>query len=658
MTRHRQPRTDDFNRNRSGEEGHSGFRPDLEGVLDTVNGIVWECEPETFRFRFVSGRAEALLGYPVELWTNAPHFWADHLHPDDRDRVVSFRRGETAEGRDHVLEYRMLTADGRSVWRRDICSVVCENGRPVSLGGVMVDISERKRAEEVLRVTVDRLQAVMRHAPLVLFAQDRDGVVTLCEGRGLELAHIDPKDVVGRSIPDLFPGIPGAERIRANLRRALAGEEFTDLADFAGRTAETRYQPIRDERGEPNGLIGLVIDVTERVQAEKEREAIEAQMLHAQKLESLGVLAGGIAHDFNNLLMIILGNSDLVLEGLGPGDGTREKVEQIHRAARSAADLTNQLLAYSGQRQVELGPLDLSQIVREMEDLLRVAVSKKAVLRFDLAEELPPIDGDSAQISQVVMNLVTNASDALGAENGVIDVRTGVQELRRGDLSETHLRENLTEGPYLFLEVSDTGAGMSEETRTRIFDPFFTTKFTGRGLGLATVLGIARSHRGAVRVYSEPGRGSLFHVVFPCSRRESADVAAPAPAPRLWSGSGTLLVVDDDAGVRELSGELARRLGFKVLSAEDGTRAVETFRAHADEIAAVLLDLTMPGASGGAVADELRRVRSDLPIVLMSGFSADHPTSGWAQTLGRAGFLQKPFTREDLAEALRGVLGG
>jgi CheY-like chemotaxis protein len=234
-----------------------------------------------------------------------------------------------------------------------------------------------------------------------------------------------------------------------------------------------------------------------------------------------------------------------------------------------------------------------------------------------------------------------------------------MQELRGGGISESFLPENPAEGAYVFLSVRDTGAGMSEETRNRIFDPFFTTKFTGRGLGLASVLGIVRSHRGAVRVRSEPGGGSDFHAVFPCSHRADADADAATldPASLPWNGGGTLLVIDDDAGVRELTAELARRLGFQVLSAADGIRAVEIFRAHADETTVVLLDLTMPGASGSEIAGQLRRIRPDVPIVLMSGFSLDHPTAGWANTLGRAGFVQKPFTRDDLAQALQRVLG-
>jgi PAS domain S-box-containing protein len=321
------------------QRGHGlrdGFRPDYEGLLDSVSGIVWECDPETLKVRFLSRQAERLLGYPLEALTKDPDFWIDHLHPEDRERFAAARHRATAEHSPHELEYRVIAADGRTVWLRDICSIVVEGGRPTSMRGVMVDITERKEIEAALRVTNEHLHTVMRNAPVVLFALDREGVVTLCAGKALELAGLDADQVIGHSIPQLFHGIPGGDRIRANLQQGLSGREFTDNADFAGRTSETRYMPIRDEDGNTSGLIGVVTDVTERARAQKEREAIESQMRDAQKLESLGLLAGGVAHDFNNLLMIILGNSDLALESLETSSATRARGSTRRPGRRSS----------------------------------------------------------------------------------------------------------------------------------------------------------------------------------------------------------------------------------------------------------------------------------------------------------------------------------
>jgi signal transduction histidine kinase len=296
----------------------------------------------------------------------------------------------------------------------------------------------------------------------------------------------------------------------------------------------------RNEKGEPCGAIGLVVDVTDRVRAEKDRRAIETQMQHTQKLESLGVLAGGVAHDFNNLLMAVLGNADLVLADL-PGSGqARGKVERIQRAARAASHLTQQLLSYAGTGELDAHPLDLSSLVAEMTDLLLVSISKKAELRCDLADGLPPVDADAARMTQVILNLVINASDALGDEHGEIRVRTGFFEADRECAAQAFLHGDLEEGPYLFLEVSDTGVGMDEVTRSRIFDPFFTTKFVGRGLGLATTLGIVRGHGGTVSVYSEPGEGTRFRVLLPCAMGATAVRRAPPAVEVSWKASGTL----------------------------------------------------------------------------------------------------------------------
>ena len=394
---------------------------------------------------------------------------------------------------------------------------------------------------------------------------------------------------------------------------------------------------------------------TQRERAEREHRYLEAQIQHLQKLESLGVMAGGIAHDFNNLLMPILGQVDLVLGDLPASSPAGERLKRIRAAAARLSELTSKLLAYTGKSALEMRPLDLSQLVREMSELLRMSVSKRVDLEFDLEDGLPAVDADSSQVGQVAMNLVLNASEAMGGESGTVTVRTGLMHAAADYLSESHSFEERPEGPYVYLEVADPGCGMDAATRRQLFDPFFTTKFTGRGLGLAVVLGIVRGHRGAVHVESEPGRGTTFRILFPRSDRAAEPLARRAPATAPWRASGTVLVVDDEADVRELAEEMLRRLDYEVITAREGSEAVAALRTHADKIDVVLLDLTMPGLSGEETLREIRSIEPDQEVVLMSGYSEEFAGSRFEGRI--AGFLQKPFTREELGEALARCTG-
>jgi two-component system cell cycle sensor histidine kinase/response regulator CckA len=317
------------------------------------------------------------------------------------------------------------------------------------------------------------------------------------------------------------------------------------------------------------------------------------------------------------------------------------------------------MLAYSGKGKFVVESLDLSKLVEEMAHLLRVSVSKKAILRFNLADHLPAIHADATQIRQVVMNLITNASDALGPRSGVVVVNTGVTYADRAYLSATPTHDELPAGYYVYVEVTDTGCGMDADTLTRIFDPFFTTKFSGRGLGLSAVLGIVRGHHGALKVDSAPGRGTTFRVLFPRSEApESSGEAATGEKSTTgpdWRGTGTLLVVDDEEAVRIVAKMTLERFGFSVLTAGDGQEALECFRAHAGEITAVLLDMTMPKMSGEEVFQELRRIRPDIPIILSSGYDEEDAVSLFTgQKL--AGFVQKPYRPMELLEKVRTVL--
>ena len=390
-----------------------------------------------------------------------------------------------------------------------------------------------------------------------------------------------------------------------------------------------------------------------------ERRRTEDQMRQTQKLESLGVLAGGIAHDFNNLLAGILGNVGIAKSEVEDGDDPTESLVNIETAARRAADLTRQMLAYSGRGAFVIQRIDLSSLVAEMAHLLSSAITKKAVLRLHTLEQLPPVEGDATQLRQVVMNLITNASDSLGDGAGTITITTGVTQATRAELASMYIDERLPEGEYVFLQVQDTGCGMDDETQARIFDPFFTTKFTGRGLGLAATLGIVRGHRGAIGVESAPGRGTTIRLLLPVCRKDAA-VEAPAapmvPEPGVvaWKGAGRILVVDDEELVRSLASRVLEASGFEVVGATDGLEALEVFEREPQSIRLVLLDWMMPRLSGAETLDALRERRADLPVILSSGY-AEQTVSGRLDDRLTV-FIQKPYRPQELLAKVRAAL--
>lgn len=399
----------------------------------------------------------------------------------------------------------------------------------------------------------------------------------------------------------------------------------------------------------------LAREVNDRKHAEEERRKLEAQMRQTQKLESLGVLAGGIAHDFNNLLTSILGYADLASLELPPGSSARRHVDEVVNGARRAAELTNQMLAFSGKGRFVIEPLNLSEVVESMVRLLQVSISKKCALQINLAPNLPSVETDGAQIRQVIMNLIINASEAIGGNNGTIGINTGVMHCDKLYLSESYLDDDLPEGKYVYLEVTDTGHGMSPETIARIFDPFFTTKFTGRGLGLAAVLGIVRGNRGAIKVYSELGRGTLFKVLLPASDLPPVTIKSNDEHPREWITKGTALVVDDEDSVLALASRMMSTMGLSVLTATDGQSAVEVFRRESHRINLILLDMTMPNMNGEETFREIRNIRKDIKIILTSGYNEQTATSHFVGK-GLAGFIQKPYSFEELSSLVRSVM--
>jgi len=343
----------------------------------------------------------------------------------------------------------------------------------------------------------------------------------------------------------------------------------------------------------------------------------------------------------------VLGNIEFGLLQVEQGSPAARSFMEARVSAERAADLSRQMLAYSGKGNFVIEAVDVNALVSEIGSLLEVSVSKNVALSYDLHRGLPPVVADVTQLHQVLLNLVTNASDSIGDEGGVVTIRTGLRACDRACLSETYLDDHLAEGDYLFIEITDTGCGMDPETMQRIFDPFFSRKFTGRGLGLASALGIVRGHSGAMKVASAEGSGTTFTVLLPVgncvalvSPEEEEEVASS-------EGGGTVLLVEDEDAVRDIGKRLLEQAGFAVVAAADGCEAVDYYREHCDEVSCVLLDLTMPRMGGEETFQELRRIREDVRVVLSSGFSEQEAVGRFAEG-GICGFVQKPYRFEKL----------
>ncbi len=471
-----------------------------------------------------------------------------------------------------------------------------------------------------------------------------------------------PEELLGKPFYDLFHPDQRNELREAALQTFTRKESFRE---FINRNQHkeghevwlsTSGVPIFGADKELVGYRGADTDITARVRAEHEGARIAQRIQEAQRMESLGLLAGGIAHDFNNLLVGVLGNVGMALKKVGPDSPALYHLFGIEKAARRAAELTNQLLAYSGRSRFVVEPLDLSRLVSEMGHLLETAIAKSACVRFDLSPDLPAVLGDAAQLRQVVMNLITNASDALGERSGVITVTTGQQVLDGAALEHIDLGWEPAPGRFVFVEVSDTGAGMNRDTQSQIFDPFFSTKATGRGLGLAAVLGIVRGHQGAIRISSKPGRGTTFKVLLPASEQPPQQETEDETSTSQWRGQGCILVVDDEAAVRETTRLVLEECGFEAMLAADGLEAIEILARHKGDICAVLLDMSMPQMSGRETYSELRKLCPEMPVILTSGYHEQDAMTDFDAD-GLAGFVQKPYDIDDLIAVVQRVLG-
>jgi len=530
------------------------------------------------------------------------------------------------------------------------------------VSGHIAQIIERKWAEEKLRQSKQRLLLHAQQTQFAYIEWTTEMEPLVWNPAAEKIFGFTKEEVLGRRVFEMIVPDEVKETVQEIVAGIVSGEGGTHSINKNvtkdGRTilCEWYNTPLVDDRGRVIAIASLAQDLTERDRAEKEKRKLEAQVQHAQKLESLGLLAGGIAHDFNNLLMAILGNADLALMELSSGSPARDCLEEIVKTTRTAAELCNQMLAYSGRGRFNITSLDLSEIVREMVNMIEVSTSKKAVVNYFLKEDLPFMEGDASQIRQVILNLITNASEAIGDQIGSISISTGIRECSRSYLADSFLEGEPVEGTYVYLEVSDTGCGIDKESIGRLFDPFYTTKFTGRGLGLSAVHGIVRGLKGAIKVTSRQGHGTTFTALFPVSGdQNSVEKEVREKNPVEIGFSGTLLIADDEESIRMVGKRLLERLGFNVLTADNGSHALDIFRKEFQQIDCTILDMTMPELDGKQTFRQMRKIKPDARIILSSGYTEQEVTENLLEE-GLSGFIQKPYRLSSLSEKLAEVL--
>jgi two-component system cell cycle sensor histidine kinase/response regulator CckA len=508
-----------------------------------------------------------------------------------------------------------------------------------------------KRAEEEQSqpTSAETIRVLLNAAPNAAFLIDLGGTVLAANEKALSRMGKTAAELVGKPLADFLPPELGAARRQRGLEVIRTGQPLHFEDEWNGLTYSSSIHPIHDEKGRVVKLAVYSKDITAEMRSEEERKRLTRQLQQAQKMEAIGTLAGGIAHDFNNLLMAIQGNVSLALFDMDSSHPQHRILANIEKLVRSGADLTSKLLGYARKGKYESRPLGLNDLVRETSETFGRMRKDITILR-DLSEDLKNVIADKGQVEQVLLNLFVNAADAM-PNGGKLILRT--RNVTHRDIPDKGFAINA--GNYVLLTVTDTGIGMDKEILTRIFDPFFTTKKMGRGtgLGLASAYGIIKSHNGYIDVISEKDQGSAFYIYLPASEQRAPE--SPEPSRRPEGGIGTVLLVDDEDSVMEVTAQMIERLGYTVIRARSGREAIERFRENGDRVSLVLLDMIMPEMGGGEVFDELKRLNSRVKVLLASGYSMQ----GQAREIinrGCIGFIQKPFSMEDLAFKLRSAL--
>ncbi len=614
-------------------------------ALSAARLSVWHCD---LREKSITlSPPNAALGDPRTFAE-----WVALIHPDDKKRLLALAAESVVKKQNLETEFRVVLPDGTLRWTLSQAAVMLnEAGEAARLVGVSLDITERKQAETALRESEELFRNLADTAPVMMWMSGVDKLCTFFNKTWLSFTGRTLEQELGNGWAE---GIHPDDADRCFAAYCSAFDARLDFhIEYRIRRADGAYRwllcsgvPHFAPGGAFAGYIGSDIDITDLKRAQVE----DAER---QKLESLGALTRGIAHDFNNLLGSVLADAELAELEAASGASPAEHIQRIKAVAVRAAEIVRELMIYSGQDQADLGSVDLSRLVEEMLELLKVSISKHAILKTDLRNGLPAVRGNAAQVRQIVMNLIINASEALGEKDGLIHVATSFAGRNVPAFAGT----NLADADYLCLSVSDTGSGIGQEQQARIFDPFFTTKFAGRGLGLAVVQGIVRAHAGAIHLSSTPGQGSTFQIFLPCAdvpERPSAPTS-PDLASEINGAAATLLLVEDEDALRTSVSKMLARKGFSVVGARDGSAAVDLLRNHPAQIDIILLDMTLPGTPSREVIREAQRTRPSVKVVLTSAYSREMVAQSIDASIVKD-FIRKPFQVGDLVKLLRATL--
>ncbi len=648
-----------------GETFRRLFTESTDPILLLEKGKIVDCNSSTLRLLRYKSRQQLLHQRPENI--------SPPTQPDGRPSEEAFKEMVALCVRNghHAFEWTHLKANGAPVPVEVMFTLITIRGVN-HIHATWRDITERKRAEEALRSSEEKYRSLVDSLPIGLYRYTlapEERFVMVNKAMVKIHGSSNEKELMALNVKDLYADPVEREALWRELEEkdyVAEREVRIKRKDGAIIWGSISGRMLRNAAGNIEYFDGSVIDVTERKIATEERMEMERRLLHSQKLESLGVLAGGIAHDFNNLLAVVLGNLEIAAEEIRETPAAHESVNKAVTAARRAAALTDQMLAYSGKGSFVVKPLDLSVEIQENLEILRASISKDVSVELHLQENLPPIYADEGQIQQIVMNLISNASEAIGENEGKITIGTGVTHYTAEDLQRCMIEDKPAPGDFIFLDVSDTGCGMDAATLHRVFDPFYSTKFTGRGLGMSAVHGIVQGHHGALEITSAVGAGATVRVLFPVATKPPEEMpaaktyepetSAPAQKSREQDNwTGTFLVVDDEAPLRELGQKALNRFGFDTIVACDGQEAVEIFEQKADEIVGVLLDLTMPRMDGASAFAAMRKIKPDVKVILCSGFSENEAMQHFpGQTL--AGYVHKPYRLTALRAEIEKVM--